>query len=478
MGALLLADLAIRATDLNAMYTDDGMFSRVIICRHVTTMWNWSFHFGSGAWGYQVMLFGIAAVLALALLVGFETRLAAIGSWLMLVSLHHRVPPILSGADLLLRMLLFWAMFLPLERVWSLDRWLSRRRGTAAINGGEGVVLSVASAAILLQMAQMYFFSAIFKSNSGWARGEVVAGALAHSFYANPWGAYLLRYPRLLTGITWGTFVLEWTAPLLLFIPKATARVRLAAVAALAAMHVGIGICLEVDLFSPVALAGLTLFLPAEVWRGHWLARFSPASDPVDSLADKERRGPKARPPLDYVTQGACLLFLICVIVININGLPSHLLARDASVKPGFFRTACGLGQKWNMFDEIPSKNGWYVAVAKLKDGAAVDLLRHGAAVDWNQPPFPAALYPNCRWRKCFREMAYEDELGYQVFRVPVAEFLCRDWNRRNPAEKQVAEFDFIYCTPSQAGIADKSNVQLTFRERLAHLDLSGSESD
>src|SRR6266850_3570838 len=76
MGALLLADLAIRATDLNAMYTDDGMFSRAEICRRATTVWNWSFHFGSGSWGYQAMLFGIAAALALAVLVGFETRLA------------------------------------------------------------------------------------------------------------------------------------------------------------------------------------------------------------------------------------------------------------------------------------------------------------------------------------------------------------------------------------------------------------------
>ena len=98
MGVLLLADLAVRATDLNAMYTDAGMFSRAEICRLATSIWNWSFHFGGGSAGYQGMLFGIAAVLAIALLIGFETRIATIGSWLMLVSIHHRVPPILSGA--------------------------------------------------------------------------------------------------------------------------------------------------------------------------------------------------------------------------------------------------------------------------------------------------------------------------------------------------------------------------------------------
>ena len=109
------------------MYTDEGMFQRGEISYRVTTIWNWSLHFGSGSSNYQAVLFGIGAILGLALLVGFETRLATIGSWLLLVSLHHRVPPILSGADILLRMLLFWGMFLPLGKVWSIDRLREKR---------------------------------------------------------------------------------------------------------------------------------------------------------------------------------------------------------------------------------------------------------------------------------------------------------------------------------------------------------------
>jgi hypothetical protein len=74
--------------------------------------------------------------------------------------------------------------------------------------------------------------------------------------------------------------------------------------------------------------------------------------------------------------------------------------------------------------------------------------------------------------------MAYDDELGYQLFRVPVAKFLCRDWNARNTAEKQVAEFDFIYCMESHAEAIKTSNLTITFRERLVHLDLSSSGGD
>ncbi len=78
IGLLLLADLLVRATDLTAMYTDDGMFPRAVIHHHFTSIWIWSFHFGSGTWAFQAVLFGIAAVLALALLVGFKTVLRGI----------------------------------------------------------------------------------------------------------------------------------------------------------------------------------------------------------------------------------------------------------------------------------------------------------------------------------------------------------------------------------------------------------------
>ena len=125
------------------------------------------------------------------------------------------------------------------------------------------------------------------------------------------------------------------------------------------------------------------------------------------------------------------------------------------------------------MSESIPSKDGWYVAKAKLKDGSDVDLLRQGAAVDWKKPEFPARMYPNHFWQKLFREMAYDDEQGFQLLRAPVAEFLCRNWNARNTPEKQIADFEFIYCMVNKAEARNMSTPRI-FREQLVHLDLSG----
>src|ERR1043166_1528066 len=127
-------------------------------------------------------------------------------------------------------------------------------------------------------MALLYLFSAIAKSNIVWWRGLAVAGILTHDFFASPLSAHLLQFPRLLMGMTWGTLFLEWLAPVLLFFPRWTFRVRLGTVAALAAMHLSIILLLEVDLFSPVSLAGLALFLPKEFWDSRLLAGLSKRS--------------------------------------------------------------------------------------------------------------------------------------------------------------------------------------------------------
>ena len=469
IGAMLLVDLSIRATDLHAMYTDEGMFSRSLICQHYTSAWNWSFHFGSGSFEYQAILFAFAGLFAIAMAIGFETRAVTILSWLLLVSLQNRVPPILNGSDNLLRMLLFWAMFLPLQRVWSIDTWIANRRKQTAPYVAP--VTSIATAGILLQMAFMYFFSAIAKTNRDWLSGSAIAGTLSHDFYAKPLGGTMLQFPALLAVMTVGILALEWIAPLLLFSPWHTARVRLGLLVGLAAMHVGIELFLAVGLFSHVALAGLTVFLPRAFWDSRFIARHSggqPTSNSNSIHSDKVDGGLGSR-----IAQGICLAALLYVLAVNINSLPVQPLRFLRLEQWGVFWTATGLGQKWTMFDQIPSKDGWQVAHATLADGAEVDLLRAGAPVDWSRPGAPYRTYPNNRWRKLFREIAYHDALGFQVFRAPIGHYLCREWNAKHAAGVQVTAFDLVFCTEALGATSDGSDEPV--REVLVHLDIDHS---
>ena len=108
LSAVLIWDLLGRLRDLEAHYSDDGVLSRaeLLAWRDWPTI---SLHLMAGQTWAQAVLFAVALVAALAMLVGWRTRTATILSWLLLASLHARLPLVLHGGDLLLRMMLFWA---------------------------------------------------------------------------------------------------------------------------------------------------------------------------------------------------------------------------------------------------------------------------------------------------------------------------------------------------------------------------------
>ena len=120
LGALLLADLAVRTTDLEAHYSDLGVLPRDFLSETMRGTWKWSLHIAHGSSLFQAMLFLVAAIAAFALMLGYRSRLASVVSWVLLFSLQTRNPLVNNGGDMLLRALLFWAMFLPLDQCWSL----------------------------------------------------------------------------------------------------------------------------------------------------------------------------------------------------------------------------------------------------------------------------------------------------------------------------------------------------------------------
>ncbi len=105
-GLILLYDLAVRLPDLEAHYSDAGMLTREArreLVFSFGTAWWMSPHMLSGAGWFQGMLMAIAAVAALALVVGFYTRIALFCSWFLLLGLQARQPMVLQNCDVLLR---------------------------------------------------------------------------------------------------------------------------------------------------------------------------------------------------------------------------------------------------------------------------------------------------------------------------------------------------------------------------------------
>lgn len=261
LGILLLVDLALRARDLSAHYTDAGIVSRTVQMAHLDPG-AFSFHFASGSVWFEAVMFAVAGIAAWMLLIGYRTRPAAVIGWALLLSVQNRNTIILSGEDNLLLLLTFWAMFLPLGARFSVDAALDRRDDATGNR-----YLSVATAGLLIQGASMYFFSALLKSDAKWIPdGTAVHYALQLDYFATPLAHWLRQFPDLLQGLTYYVWCLEAAAPLLLFSPFLLRPLRAALIPMLMTMHLGFALCLEIGIFSFVSILMNATFIPGWMW--------------------------------------------------------------------------------------------------------------------------------------------------------------------------------------------------------------------
>jgi hypothetical protein len=262
LALLLVVDLVQRSGDLVAHYTDFGLLPRADLLELSPSRWLVSLHLISGVWQIQAILFVVAGVCALALLVGYRTRAATILSWLLFTSLTTRNPLVVVGGDVLFRVVLFWAMFLPLGARYSVDRaW--RRAPTCAGPRQR----SAATLAYLVQIALVYAVTALRKSDPEWrVDGTALYYALSLDHLATPLAHYLLDLPVLLTPMTHGVLWLEIVGPLLLFSPVLTTPLRTLTVLAFVLLHAGIFLTLRIGLFPWIAALALVPFLPSAFW--------------------------------------------------------------------------------------------------------------------------------------------------------------------------------------------------------------------
>lgn len=261
LALVLLLDLAVRATNLFDHYGDGGVLPATAALGFWGTDFVWSLHLVGGGPPYLlVSLFVIHALAALALLVGYRTRFATIVAWFLLVSLHYANPLILYGGDTLLRTALFVGMFLPWGAVFSVDQAL-RHRKPASMR-----VLSGWTAAFLLQLGFLYFFTAELKSGSEWLQGTAVYYTLHLDLFTTPLGSWLLNFPYLLPLLTYGVLVLEYLAFVLLFSPIFTIPLRTIGLILLVGLHLSFAATMYIGFFSWVSIAALMAFVPSAAW--------------------------------------------------------------------------------------------------------------------------------------------------------------------------------------------------------------------
>lgn len=402
LGLVLVVDIARRARDASAFYTDAGVLPRELLGTVAPGYEAVSLHALSGGLWLQGLLFALAALAALALLVGYRTRLAAVVSLMLLVSIQLRNPLVLNSGDVLLRRLLFWSLFLPLGSRWAVD--------APGETDGEASVFGPASVGLLAQVVVVYVTNAVVKLRADvWLRGDAVRYALQLDHFTIGLGPLLAGESELLTVAAWLWLGLLLASPLLVGL---TGRRRTGLVAAFLAVHAGMLLTMQLGVFPLVSMASLLPLLPGGVWD-----RFAAQIGPMLPEYQIDRQPLAARiPALSTAGRALASVCLVALVVVNAIGLGA--VGAPAGTPEQVTE------RSWDMFAPSPPlETWWYVAPATLTSGERVNAIT-GERFDSGRPDNVATQHQNERWRKFFADARTDPRL-----RESLAAHLCAQWN-------------------------------------------------
>ena len=427
--------------NLAAFFTDEGILPR----RSLLAAYDDRFTLLNlvGEWwqvaAFWVMSLGVAILLA----VGWRSRLAAFGAFVVVSSFSWRDPLILDGSDLVFRMAPLWLAFTDCGARFSLDALARARRGVPGTGRGPALPIRILEA----QIAWIYLATGLEKLGGQlWPSGvaSYYALQLEHTF-GRSWARSIATNMTLVPLMTWGTLAIE-----LAFLPFALlpSRVtRLLAVAGAAGLHLGIALLMNVGNFPVIMLSALVLFVPSRVIDqavrrvAGWSAGIAPRLAPIAAaaIAALPRAGGAERRVVAPRWAGTALAAF--ALVAMATAVPSQLeLLRPSGDLASLLRFL-SVDQRWDMFSPEPARaDGWMRMPAVLKDGTRLDLLTGGPADDSSER-YSDALYT--RWVKVQERIA---SAAYSDYRLEYARHFCRSRNLHlRPGDSALDRFEIRY---------------------------------
>ncbi len=350
MGLVVMFDVAYRWEDLTNLYSDIGLVPRSLFVSEMAMPWSFSFHLANGSEAFAVVMFSLHLLFGVMLLLGYKTRWATLGAYVMTVSVHNRNWLVNNGGDDVLRAILFLSIFLPLNRRFSLDSALSKERDSQEAH------FSTWGLAFFLQVFAIYFVSYVMKDSDIWRRDfTAVFFSSRLDIFATPLGIWLRDYLLIGKVMTFLSIYFEWLGPILLVLAFTFRKywwyVRTFLVIAFIGFHLGIFLTMNIGLFTFICEAMWTIFLPGPFWdrcetwfRGKGLGKLTIYYDADCSFCQK-----------------------------GVRILREFLLFRDVPVLPA--------QEQADIFQDMQKRHSWVVANAAgerfFHYGGFLEILRH-----------------------------------------------------------------------------------------------------
>ncbi|MBC7388621.1 MAG: HTTM domain-containing protein [Opitutaceae bacterium] len=426
---VIILDLSIRISDLEAFYTNTGAAPLQMLFGYAWNNQFISLHTISGAYEIQFLLFLLSYFFAFLLFIGYRTQLFTFLSWAMMVSLHNRNGLILQGGDDLLRMILFWSIFIPWGRRYSFDSIKS----VSDIKAYE--LRTPAVLAYLFQICYLYSGSALLKGVEWNTDFSALYYVYSLDQISYPITSLLYPHPELLKILTALAYYFELLIPLLFFVPFKHGLCRSLGVVLIILFHSLNEIALLIGLFPYIGMATSIGILP----RGfmdkfeYFFRNLKYKMVFVFTLAGTfiklviSYRTPLYRDSI--ITSGLVIFFMVFVCDWNYSNL--HFVKSKLSDDLRFIGYGLRLDQSWGMFAPgVLKDDGWYVLHGESKTKKHMNLMNPQEKLNYNKPKSVTAHFKNDRWRKYYENLMLAD---HSFMRGYYCSYKTRIWNEEHP---------------------------------------------
>ena len=379
----------------------------------------------------MALVFVVHAVSAVALMVGYQTRLATIVCWFMAVSLHVRVTPFLKmGGDAFVACTLLFGVLLPLGARWS---WDARHKVAEVI--AENRVVGMTTTAFILQICVVYWMTGWLKTGHTWADGTAVWYLLNLKPLTSPLAPLLAEQYWLMAPLTLASHALERWGAFVLFIPFFIPWCRLFAVVSFSLLHIGMGVFLYLGPYPIMCIAGWLALLPSEFW-DRWLPKLRRSlrgeSQNEATAAAPAETNPRAHYLRNRVFEGVALILISHVLLYS--GTRLGVLGLNRTSLPSIqikLGRALDLNNSWSMMSPNPGNlNWWFLVDGIMESGEHVDPF-HNQSVSWERPENILESMRSWRWRLSVLGLLSvpDDPHRRIVLGNAMGDYLCRVWN-------------------------------------------------
>ncbi len=418
LAIVVIIDLTMGALDLRAFFTDAGIMPTNLLLANYPGENMRALHSISWAYWRQVTLFAINYLLAFCLLIWRKSRVMHILVWAFFCSLNARNPIINSWADAVMRVLLFWAMFLP-THVWrSVDR-------NNKPKPADPTFFSRATVWLVVQVASIYVRNYVVKTDVQ-RKSDYTATytALSIDMLRTSLWTRLYQFPDLLRVITRIRVHLEGRGILLFLIPRKQHRRRTSACLAFILIHIGMSLTMKIGYFPRTCALARMALLPQQFW-SLFLSKSRSVSTEMFYWSKS------------YFTS----LFLICCLVYITLW---NLRTTDFDKRDNYFPTSMNrygflfrLDQYRSMFAPYPLEDdGRFVITGKTENQKKVNLLVPSDPIVYTKPTDFDRLYPGEKRRKLF--LNYRGK-SYWVYRPAYLQRQCRKRNQAHPTDPLIS---------------------------------------